>query len=229
METLLDNPVYNALISGDVSLSLGKGVVKYFDEAVSPFVGFPLDHNSGFQELYDELPPCRRILYATITQIQEPEGWQTAAYIKGAQFVFDDLNYSVEPQLKPVPLNSQHAEEMVQLAALTKPGPFNLRTMDFGYYYGFFENNKLVGMTGQRLHPGNYAEVSAVCTHPDHLGKGYATALLQHQLSLICQQKKIPFLHVRADNERAIAVYKRLGFRLHGPMHFYFLRSKKTA
>jgi len=82
-------------------------------------------------------------------------------------------------------------------------------------------------MTGQRLHPGNYAEVSAVCTHPDHLGKGYATALLQHQLTLICHQGKIPFLHVRADNERAIAVYERLGFRLRGAMHFYFMKSLK--
>ncbi len=210
-------------------LSHGAGVVKYFDEVVSPFVGFPLDHRSGFKDLYEQLPAGRRILYATTTPIEEPEGWQTAAYIKGSQFVFDDLNYAVEPELNPVPLTFQHAQEMVQLAALTKPGPFNLRTMDFGHYYGFFENDKLVAMTGQRLHPGNYAEVSAVCTHPEHLGKGYATSLLQHQLTLICRQKKIPFLHVREDNERAITVYERLGFRLRGPMHFYFLRSKKPA
>jgi ribosomal protein S18 acetylase RimI-like enzyme len=228
VETILHNPVYNALISGDAALSFGEGVVKYFHESVSPFVGFPVDYSHGFEDLYEQLPAGRRILYATISPIEVPYMWQLAAYITGSQFVFDDLNYSVESELKPVPLTYEHAEEMVQLAALTKPGPFDLRTIDFGFYHGFFEDGKLVAMTGQRLHPGNYAEVSAVCTHPDHLGKGYATALLQHQLTHICKQGKIPFLHVRSDNERAIAVYERLGFRLNGPMHFYFMRSKKA-
>lgn len=228
METLLDNPVYNALITGDASLSKGESVVKYFDEAVSPFAGFPIGYQESFNDLYHQLPPGRRILYASINEIEVPEKWQVAAYITGSQFVFDDLTYSVQSSQIPVPLTNEHAAEMVALAALAKPGPFNLRTIDFGYYFGFFENGKLVAMTGQRLHPGNYAEVSAVCTHPDHLGKGYATALLQHQLSLICKQGKIPFLHVRADNERAIGVYERLGFRLRGPMHFYFMKSKKT-
>ena len=78
-------------------------------------------------------------------------------------------------------------------------------------------------MTGQRLHVGRYAEISAVCTHPDYLGKGYASALVQHQVNLILSHQQIPFLHVRADNSRAIAVYERLGFTMQGPMNFYFL------
>jgi predicted GNAT family acetyltransferase len=109
---------------------------------------------------------------------------------------------------------------------LTKPGPFAMRTIEFGYYHGIFDRDKLVAMTGQRLHPGHYAEVSAVCTHPDHLGKGYAAALLLHQLAIIRRQGKIPFLHVRADNDRAIALYERLGFRENGPMNFYFLTKR---
>jgi predicted GNAT family acetyltransferase len=79
-------------------------------------------------------------------------------------------------------------------------------------------------MTGQRLHPQQYTEVSAVCTHPDHLGKGYASALVQHQVQLILQQGQIPFLHVREDNSRAIALYERLGFRISRNMNFYFMR-----
>jgi predicted GNAT family acetyltransferase len=62
-----------------------------------------------------------------------------------------------------------------------------------------------------------------VCTHPDDWGKGYATLLLLHQLHLILKQGKQPFLHVRADNERAIGVYQRLGFVASRPMHFYFM------
>ena len=81
-------------------------------------------------------------------------------------------------------------------------------------------------MTGQRLHLSNYTEISAVCTHPDYLGKGYAASLLLHQLAIIRRQGKIPFLHVRDDNARAIALYERLGFHCSGVMNFYFLRKK---
>jgi predicted GNAT family acetyltransferase len=63
-----------------------------------------------------------------------------------------------------------------------------------------------------------------VCTHPDFLGKGYASALLQHQVGLICDNGQIPFLHVREDNTRAIEVYERLGFKRNGTMNFYFLK-----
>ena len=122
------------------------------------------------------------------------------------------------------PLSKMHIDEMVDLATLTKPGPFGKRTIDFGYYHGIFENEKLVAMTGQRLHPKNYTEISAVCTHPDHTGKGYANALMQHQLQLIQQQGQQPFLHVREDNERAIALYQRLGLTISRPMNFYFMK-----
>jgi ribosomal protein S18 acetylase RimI-like enzyme len=229
MESHLDNPVYDALISGDAGLGFGNGVVKYFDESVSPFAGFPLNYAYGFEQLYEELPAGRRILHATRNVITEPTGWEQKVYIKGSQFVFDITNKIDSPTLQPIPLKHEHAPEMVALAALTKPGPFDLRTMDFGHYHGFFENGKLVAMTGQRLHVYNYAEVSAVCTHPEHLGKGYATALLQHQLQLIINEGKIPFLHVRDDNQRAISVYERLGFKYNGPMHFYFLKSRKEV
>ena len=113
---------------------------------------------------------------------------------------------------------------MVELANLTKPGPFGPRAIEFGHYYGVFENDRLVAMTGQRLHVQNFTEVSAVCTRPDALGKGYATALVRHQVNLILSQGQIPFLHVRADNGRAIAVYERLGFNVQGTMNFYFLK-----
>jgi len=226
MEDKLYNPVYNALLSGDSRLSFGEGKVKFFDEQVSPFVGFPQDYDKGFDDLYNLLPIGRKILYATPQKIEEPEGWQVAAAIEGLQFVYGEGTNPVDPSIMPVPLNNNNIEEMVQLATLTKPGPFGLRTIEFGHYHGIFENNQLVAMTGQRLHVDNFTEISAVCTHPNHLGKGYAAALMLHQLNFIISQDQQAFLHVRKDNTRAIALYERLGFKINRGMNFYFMKKR---
>jgi len=223
VEGLLNNPVYRALLSGDKHLGFGADKVRAFDEAVSPFVAFEEGYKKGFDDLYDLLPPARKILYATPHFITQPKGWQILHEVKGQQFVFEADNTAASSSFGLVPLREEHVEQMMQLAALTKPGPFGPRTIAFGHYFGIFESERLVAMTGQRLHVQDFTEISAVCTHPDYLGKGYAAALVQQQVNLICSGGQHPFLHVREDNERAISLYQRLGFKVRGPMNFYFM------
>ena len=224
MEHFLHNPVFNALISGDKNLNVGDDTVKYFDEAVSPFVGFEETYTNGFVDLHEMLPAGRRILYATPGNISEPQGWELRHEIKGLQFIYEGGTETEEEFHNIIPLNSSHVNQMIELATLTKPGPFGPRTIDFGHYNGIFDKDKLVAMTGQRLHVQNFTEISAVCTHPDYTGKGYAYTLLKQQLQIILQLQQRPFLHVRADNERAIALYEWMGFTISRPMNFYFMK-----
>lgn len=224
MNHVLENPVYNALLSGDRQLSFGTDQVKYFNKEVSPYVGFDHRYKNGFADLYDLLPQGRKILYAIPSFIPTPTGWQLQHEIKGLQFVYEALHDQATDFSKVIPLTEEHIEQMAALAALTRPGPFGVRTIDFGSYFGIFENEQLISMTGQRLHVENYTEISAVCTHPEHTGKGYAFSLLQHQLQLILKEEQVPFLHVRDDNTRAIQLYERLGFKVSRPMTFYFMK-----
>jgi len=69
-------------------------------------------------------------------------------------------------------------------------------------------------MAGQRMHPVPYMEVSAVCTHPDHRGHGYAKALMLHVMKLILDNSFTPFLHVLTSNTGAIQLYESIGFRI---------------
>ncbi len=229
MDPLLDNPVWHSLTGRDAHLGTVRDGVAWFDEAVSPFVGFPEDHPDGFGTLHALLPPGRRILYATRGELPDHPGWELSVNVEGLQFLFNGRGAARPqplplPQPQPVLLDTSHIHAMIALARLTRPGPFNTRTIDFGHYYGFLEAGRLAAMTGQRMHVGRYSEVSAVCTHPDFLGRGYATRLIEQQLALIGAAGETPFLHVRADNTRAIAVYERLGFVANGPMNFYFLK-----
>ena len=219
----IHNPVYGGLTSGDQHLSFGTDTVKFFDPSVSPFAGFEESYAHGFEELYTLLPPGRIILYATPRNLTEAAGWQLLHAIKGLQFMYES-NDEGRPHFQPVPLQEEHVPQMVELTTLTNPGPFGPRTIDFGNYFGVFENEKLVAMTGQRLHVQQFTEISAVCTHPDYLGRGYASALVSHQVGLIQQEGQKPFLHVREDNQRAIQMYERLGFVVSGNMNFYVMK-----
>ncbi|MGV3528689.1 MAG: GNAT family N-acetyltransferase [Flavisolibacter sp.] len=223
MNQFLNNPVFYSLTGTDAHLGYGSATAKYFDEEVSPFAGFDVANENGFAELHDLLPAGRRILYARRTPVVVAEGWNIVHVVPGIQFVHTDEK-TIEARLtEPTPLTEDHVDEMLSLATLTKPGPFAKRTIDFGHYYGFFENGRLAAMAGQRLHAGNYTEISAVCTHPDFLGKGYAAKLLLHQARLIRELGNLPFLHVRADNARAIAIYERTGFQVNGEMYFHVM------
>ncbi|HYO22381.1 MAG TPA: GNAT family N-acetyltransferase [Flavisolibacter sp.] len=224
MEPLLRNPVYHSLLLNDQHLGSGSQKAKYFYKDVSPFAGFEEGYAKGFGDLYDLLPASRTILYASPLPLIQPQGWNVVQEINGLQFLFEGVATLEVESFRPATLEQQHVEQMMKLAALTKPGPFGPRTIEFGHYYGVFEKGQLVAMTGQRLHVHNFTEISAVCTHPDHLGKGYASALIKHQVNLILSQDQTPFLHVRADNHRAIAVYERLGFKLQGTMNFYVMK-----
>jgi ribosomal protein S18 acetylase RimI-like enzyme len=224
MEHVLDNPAWNALISGNKNLSLGNDNVKYFDKDVSPFVAFNENTSARFLELYEMVPQDRILLFVSPVEIEIPKPWKVLNCIKGNQMIYEPGAAIGEPALDLIPLTKSHVSQMLSLTKLTNPGPFAERTIDFGHYRGIFEGDQLVAMAGQRLYAFNYAEVSAVCTHPDHTGNGYARQLLIHQINRISALGEIPYLHVRSDNHRAIKVYEHLGFVTRCNVWFYVLQ-----
>ncbi|MFB9841014.1 GNAT family N-acetyltransferase [Mucilaginibacter ginsenosidivorans] len=223
MEHILDNPAWNAMASANRHLTGGNDSARYFDKAVSPFAALRENSPKNFLLLYDLLPRDT-ILFVTPVEMEFPCQWKVAAYIHGLQMVHDGSAIPGDIAADLVPLTRAHVPLMLELTKLTNPGPFAERTIDFGHYHGIFEGDKLVAMTGQRFHPPGYAEISAVCTHPDHTGKGYAKQLMIQQIHRIRQAGETPFLHVRYDNHRAIKVYGSLGFATRREVHFYVLK-----
>lgn len=223
MEHVLDNPAYNALATGNQNLSNGNTQIKYFSKEVSPFVGLKIISPENFHILYDILPHDGPFVFIPVQLTDIPSPWQVLAAIPGYQMVYNGNVLPVDDS-NLVNLTNQHIPQMLELTELTNPGPFAPRAIDFGHYVGIFDGSRLAAMAGQRMNPLPYAEISAVCTHPDYTGKGYAKQLLAFHINRIKAEGNIPFLHVRADNERAIKVYQSLGFDIRSEVCFYVIR-----
>ncbi|MDB5031639.1 GNAT family N-acetyltransferase [Mucilaginibacter sp.] len=220
MEHILDNPAFNALISGNKQLANGNELVKYFDKDVSPFVGFKENTTYSFQLLYDLISHTGPVGFISPAETEIPKQWKVANTIKCLQMIFEGEVPQEHNEAELIPLTNQHVPQMLALTKLTNPGPFAPRTIDFGHYKGVFDGEKLVAMAGQRMHPLPFAEISAVCTHPDYTGKGYAKQLLLHHINRIKAAGELPMLHVRYDNERAIKVYESTGFSIRKEIYF---------
>jgi predicted GNAT family acetyltransferase len=78
-------------------------------------------------------------------------------------------------------------------------------------------------MAGRRLRVHGFTELSGVCTHPDHRGKGYAAALSRAVVGEIHASGEAAFLHAFADHEATIAFYRSLGFEVRAPMVYTIL------
>ncbi len=113
-----------------------------------------------------------------------------------------------------VPLPPADFPEMVALAKLTEPGPFREHTGKLGGFVGIRVDGRLAAIAGRRLDPAGFTEVSAVCTHPDFRGRGYAKALVAAVTCNILAEGRVPFLTSFENNTGAIRIYKQVGFVL---------------
>ena len=70
----------------------------------------------------------------------------------------------------------------------------------------------------------SWAEISAVCTHPEWRGHGFASRLTRAVAAGIAARGDVPFLHAIAGNATAIRLYKELGFAHRRDIAFWTLR-----
>lgn len=128
------------------------------------------------------------------------------------------------PDLAFETLTDADAPEMLALATLTKPGPFRSKTRRLGPFIGVRQDGRLVAMAGRRLRVDGFTELSGVCTHPDHRGRGYAAGLSRAVVGEILATGDGAFLHAFAEHAATIAFYRSLGFEVRAPMTYTILR-----
>jgi predicted GNAT family acetyltransferase len=209
---ILDNPIWNALITNNKHLAYGNEQAKCLKREVGIFAGLRTNSESDLSNLQVLIPEKKMVVLFTPEELSVPAGWQLVLQKAIFQMVYEQVDSPRVDDQELVGLQEQDIPAMLDLTALTKPGPFLSRTIEFGHYQGIYKGNTLVAMAGQRLQPDPYTEISAVCTHPEHTGKGHAAKLVRSQISQITAAARIPFLHLDTDNTAACRLYERLGF-----------------
>jgi len=214
MSDPLDNIPWHTLTGPHARFAVGAGAVRRYARGFSPIAAFADPQRPDFDTLERLCEPSEQ-LYTLLWTGAPPSRWQVhlegtlLSMVRTADPVPDD------EALDAVPLGAHHAAQALELAGLTRPGPFAVRTIELGDYFGVFDGERLIAMAGERMHAGSLREISGVCTHPDFQGRGLARRLMNKLIALQLRRDQTPFLHVMASNTGARALYRQLGFRDH--------------
>jgi predicted GNAT family acetyltransferase len=217
-EALLDRPIWSALTTSHKHLAEGGPRALRYPVDMTPFADMVDMSAESFAALGDLMAPSQVAALFTPDPVVVPAGFKVVLAESGDQMIGSPADSPLR-DAEIVTLGKGDVSAMMALTALTKPGPFAARTHELGTFLGIRAGGELVAMTGERMKPGKFVEMTAVCVHPDYRGRGYAQALLAAVARRIEARGEIPFLHVFSNNTSAIALYERQGMRLRRRLH----------
>jgi hypothetical protein len=214
----LDRPVWHALTTRQAHLAEGDARAWRFAPDYAVFAAAADDSRESHSALIELAPPEGVIALVETVPVAPPPGLTLRTQPTIHQMIATADFVPGEPDLDFLALDDADAPEMLALATLTEPGPFFARTHQLGDFIGVKRDGRLVAMAGERMKLPGFTEVSAVCTHPDHRGHGFAGKLTRVVASRIVTRGETPFLHVYPHNTGAIALYEAMGFALRREM-----------
>ncbi|MEU4564161.1 GNAT family N-acetyltransferase [Actinoplanes sp. NPDC023936] len=213
VESVLDNPAWSSLAGAHARFAVTHGQAARYQSDVAPFhaLADPADPQA-WDDLASLVEPGEAVTIAGAGGVAY-RGWEVAGSIPGVQLV--DVGLRASPSPDAYRLGAGDVPEILDLIERTRPGPYLRRTVELGTYLGLRSpEGALIAMAGERLHPTGWTEISAVCTDPDHRGRGLATRLIQAVAAGIRERGETPFLHTAAANVTAIRLYQSIGFEL---------------
>ena len=213
---MLDRPVWAALSTRHLSLSVGNALARRYAADVNRFASACDDTPAALGALTDLVLPGDQVFLLQVPEIVVPAGLAAVKAAKGVQMIAARKVYAAGAGAAEdiVALTDADAAEMLALATLTEPGPFLKRTHTMGAFRGIRIDGRLAAMAGERFRFPGHTEVSGVCTHPDFRGRGLARRLSTAVAAGIEARGERPFLHAWKTNRAAIALYESLGFEI---------------
>ncbi|MFT3837402.1 MAG: GNAT family N-acetyltransferase [Myxococcaceae bacterium] len=220
----LDNPIWASLSTLHRPLALASGQALRYPPQVAPFLGIPGGEPIAAGELEPLVPQGDTALLLGPAP-SAPGGYQVEELGLLSQLICEAPLPEVDgPPI--VELGEARRRDILELTALVYPHYFRPRTPELGRYFGLFEGERLAAMIGERFGAPGFREVSAVCTHPDFNGRGYARRLLAWLSNDNLKRGLTPFLHVSPKNSRAKEIYLQNGYRTRVEIAFWSLKRR---
>ncbi len=217
-EDALDNPVWFSLTDIHFNETIDYGNVKFFHPDYGPFGAFINNEDTSIAiekhaELIDDF-------FIVGDKPKMPVHFkEPIEYIGLQMIIYNKINYPITETI--VELTESHYDDLIDLVKLVYPEYFKSKTNTLGQYFGIYKDGKLVAITGERMQTKNFIEISAVITHPDYTGNGFAKQLIAYTVEIILKKGKIPFLHVDQTNLGPIKLYEKLGFTIRRKFSFW--------
>jgi len=206
----LDNPVWASLASWHAALAISAGNAVRYPADVAPFVGVSSIDARTAEQATSLVAPGELVCFVGPAP-PLASGWRIEQSVPIAQMICRSRLEIIDgPEV--IELSSAHVADVLALTALVYPHYFRRRTMAMGRYFGIYQGEVLAAMAGERMHFDGHQEISAVCTHPDYVGRGYARRLVAMLTNAILDSGQLPFLHFSHENTPAKRLYERIGF-----------------
>ncbi len=207
------NPVWNALHSTHSHLVVTLGLACKYPADIAPFSALQENTPAAAADLLALLEP-NEITYVVDPEPPTVEGLsvEPGPLCLQMDFTLDAPLPALRSDIAIERLTCADAQAMVGLTDIAYPGYFRSKTCLMGNYYGVWQDGALVAMAGERLCPSPFKEISGVCTHPEHRGRGYAAALMTQLLHDHRRMGALSTLWVVVSNRQAIDLYARIGF-----------------
>lgn len=218
-EHVLDNPIWESLRTRHRGIALTHGEVARYPARIAPFMGVPradVDTREALPVLME--PGETTLMLGSVPDV--PAGFQARKLAMLAQMVCPRPVEEVDgPHI--IELGEAHREDVLALTALVYPHYFRPYTMQLGRYFGIYQDGRLAAIIGERMGTDDWQEISAVCTHPDFLGRSYARRLLAMLGNDVLARGRTPYLHVAHENQRAVDLYLRSGYDIRTDIAFW--------
>jgi predicted GNAT family acetyltransferase len=209
----LDRPIWSALTTRQQALAEGGALALRYPTPFAPFADMVDMSPRSFAALGAIMSGSEIAVLFTPAPVTAPDEFKLLLAETGEQMIGTPAESAIRG-VETVRLGADDVPGMMALTELTKPGPFSARTHELGIFLGIRVDGQLVAMAGERMKPANYTEMTAVCVHPDHRGRGYGQILLAAISRQIVARGEVPFLHVFSNNTSAIALYRRQGMEI---------------
>ena len=221
----LDHPIWTALTTRHQALAEGGDHARRYPTAITPFADMAEMSPRGFAALGAMMLGSEIAVLFTPDAVTAPAEFKVLLAETGEQMTGMPAEVPAG-NVEILTLGVADVPDMMALTALTKPGPFSARTHELGTFLGIRVGGELVAMAGERMRPADYTEITAVCVHPAHRGRGYGQILLSAVSRQILARGEIPFLHLFTSNASALALYRRQGMEIRRRLYVTVLQKQ---